>query len=93
VAFNHILFSRKIYAKEIFVKRKVYGVPIYISEHPDLNEYLSNVLVAIKELIKEEQNSIKAINLTFYNRDKLPIEKFVFDVIKLQADLTEYINY
>jgi len=90
VAFNHILFYRKIYPKEIFVKRKIYGILIYISEHPDLNEYLSNVLIAIKELIKEEQNSVKAINLIFYNRDKLPIEKFVFDVIKLQADLTEY---
>ncbi|EZA61613.1 Mitotic spindle assembly checkpoint protein MAD2B, partial [Ooceraea biroi] len=89
VAFNHILFFRKIYPKEIFVKRKIYGVPIYVSEHPELNEYLSSVLIAIKELVKEDQSSVKAISLTFYNRDKLPVEQFVFDMVKLQADLAE----
>jgi len=92
VAFNHILFFRKIYPKEIFLKKKIYGITVYISEHPELNEYLSNVLNAIRELIKEDENSVKAINLTFYNRNKLPIEKFVFDMIKLQAELTEYVE-
>ncbi|XP_018045222.1 PREDICTED: mitotic spindle assembly checkpoint protein MAD2B [Atta colombica] len=89
VAFNHILFFRKIYPKEIFVKKKIYGITVYVSEHPELNEYLSNVLNAIRELIKEDENSIKAINLTFYNKNKLPIEKFVFDMVKLQAEFME----
>ncbi|XP_018401968.1 PREDICTED: mitotic spindle assembly checkpoint protein MAD2B [Cyphomyrmex costatus] len=89
VAFNHILYFRKIYAKEIFVKKKIYGITIYVSEHPELNEYLSNVLNAIRELIREDENSVKAINLTFYNKNKLPIEKFVFDMVKLQAEFTE----
>ncbi|KAG5339535.1 MD2L2 protein, partial [Acromyrmex charruanus] len=89
VAFNHILFFRKIYPKEIFVKKKIYGITVYVSEHPELNEYLSNVLNAIRELIKEDENSIRAINLTFYNKNKSPIEKFVFDMIKLQAEFME----
>ncbi|XP_011059898.1 PREDICTED: mitotic spindle assembly checkpoint protein MAD2B [Acromyrmex echinatior] len=89
VAFNHILFFRKIYPKEIFVKKKIYGITVYVSEHPELNEYLSNVLNAIRELIKEDENSIRAINLTFYNKNKSPIEKFVFDMVKLQAEFME----
>ncbi|KAL0123032.1 hypothetical protein PUN28_007574 [Cardiocondyla obscurior] len=89
VAFNCILYFRKIYPKEIFVKKKIYGTTIYISEHPELNEYLSNVLNAIRELIKEDENSVKAVNLIFYNVNKLPIEKFVFDMVKLQAEATE----
>lgn len=92
VAFNHILFFRKIYPKEIFIKRKIYGITIYVSEHPELNEYLLNVLNAIRELIKEDENSVKTINLMFYNKNKLPIEKFVFDIVKLQAEFTEYIE-
>ena len=92
VAFNHILFFRKIYPKEIFVKKKIYGITVYVSEHPELNEYLSNVLNAIRELIKEDENSIRAINLTFYNKNKLPIEKFVFDMVKLQAEFMEYVE-
>lgn len=63
-----------------------------MSEHPELNEYLSNVLNAIRELIKEDENSVKAINLTFYNKNKLSIERFVFNIMKLQAGLTEYVE-
>lgn len=91
VAFHYILFSRKIYPKEIFVKRKIYGITVHVSEHPELNEYLSNILSAIRELIKEDENSVKTVNLIFYNKNELPIEKFVFDIVKLQADLTEYV--
>lgn len=89
VAFNHILFFRKIYPEEIFVKRKIYGITVYVSEHPELNEYLSSVLNSVRELIKEDENSVKAINLAFYNENKLAIEKFVFDIVKLQAEFTE----
>ncbi|EFN76940.1 mitotic spindle assembly checkpoint protein MAD2B [Harpegnathos saltator] len=89
MAFHHVLFFRKIYPKEIFVKRKIYGIVVYTSEHPELNEYFFNALNAIKELIKEDENSVKTINLTFYNANKLPIERFVFDIVKLQAELTE----
>lgn len=92
VAFNHILFFRKIYPKEIYVKRKIYGITVYVSEHPELNEYLSNILNAIRELIKENENSVKTISLTFYNENKLPIEKFVFDIVKLQAEFVEYVE-
>ncbi|KYN40732.1 Mitotic spindle assembly checkpoint protein MAD2B, partial [Trachymyrmex septentrionalis] len=92
VAFNHILFFRKIYPKEIFVKKKIYGITVYVSDHPELNEYLSNVLNAIRELIKEDENSIRTINLTFYNKNKSPIEKFVFDMVKLQAEFMEYVE-
>lgn len=91
VAFNHILYFRKIYPKEIYVKRKIYGITVYVSEHPELNEYLSNILNAIRELIKENENSIKIISLTFYNENKSPIEKFVFDIVKLQAEFVEYV--
>ncbi|XP_014477367.1 PREDICTED: mitotic spindle assembly checkpoint protein MAD2B [Dinoponera quadriceps] len=89
VAFHHILFCRKIYPKEIFVKKKIYGITVHMSEHPELNKYFFNVLNATRELIKEDENSVKTIHFTFYNRDKLPIEKFVFDVIKLRAESTE----
>lgn len=92
VAFNHILFFRNLYPKEIFVKKKIYSVVVYISEHPELNEYIKNVLNAIRELVKENENNVKAVNLVFYNKKREPIEKFVFDLIKLQANSTEYVS-
>ncbi|KOC67282.1 Mitotic spindle assembly checkpoint protein MAD2B, partial [Habropoda laboriosa] len=89
VAFNHILFFRNLYPKEIFARRKIYSTIVYVSEHPELNEYIKNVLNAIRELVKEDENSIKAVNLVFYNKKKEPIEKFVFDLVKLQTNNTE----
>ncbi|KAK9307130.1 hypothetical protein QLX08_002453 [Tetragonisca angustula] len=89
VAFNQILFFRNLYPKEIFVKKKIYSICIYVSEHPELNEYIKNVLNAIRELVKEDENSVKTVNLVFYNKQKEPIEKFVFDLAKLQANNTE----
>lgn len=91
VAFNHILFFRNLYPKEIFAKKKIYSITVYVSEHPELNEYLKNVLNTIRELIKEDENSVKAVHLVFYNKNKQPIEKFVFDIVKLQANSTEYV--
>lgn len=89
VAFNHVLFCRNIYPKEIFVKKKIYGSNVYIAEHPEVNKYLSNVLNSIRDLLKEDENSINAINLAFYNENKLPTEVFVFDMVKLQTELKE----
>ncbi|CAK9834020.1 Mitotic spindle assembly checkpoint protein MAD2B [Anthophora retusa] len=89
VAFNHILFFRNLYPKEIFERRKVYSTIVYVSEHPELNEYIKNVLNTIRELLKEDENSVKAVNLVFYNRKREPIEKFVFDLVKLQTSNTE----
>ncbi|XP_076679802.1 DNA polymerase zeta subunit 2 [Andrena cerasifolii] len=89
VAFNHVLFFRNLYPKEIFVKKKIYSTTVYVSEHPELNEYIKNVLNAIRELVKEDENSVKAVNLVFYNRTKQPIEKFVFELVKLQANAAE----
>ncbi|CAK9834019.1 Mitotic spindle assembly checkpoint protein MAD2B [Anthophora retusa] len=91
VAFNHILFFRNLYPKEIFERRKVYSTIVYVSEHPELNEYIKNVLNTIRELLKEDENSVKAVNLVFYNRKREPIEKFVFDLVKLQTSNTEYV--
>ncbi|XP_015430213.1 PREDICTED: mitotic spindle assembly checkpoint protein MAD2B [Dufourea novaeangliae] len=89
VAFNHILFFRNLYPKEIFAKKKIYSTTIYVSEHPELNEYLKNVLSAIRELVGEDENSVKAVNLVIYNRRKQPVEKFVFDLVQLQANNIE----
>lgn len=73
------------------MKKKIYSICVYVSEHPELNEYIRNVLNTIRELIKEDENSVKAVNLVFYNKRKEPIEKFVFDLVKLQANSTEYV--
>ncbi|KAG7210872.1 hypothetical protein KM043_012354 [Ampulex compressa] len=86
VAFNHILFFRNLYPKEIFSKRKIYGTIVYVCDHPELGEYLRNVLSAIRELTLGDENCVTAVELVFYDKDRAPVEKFVFDLSKLNAN-------
>ncbi|XP_066597880.1 mitotic spindle assembly checkpoint protein MAD2B [Prorops nasuta] len=93
VAFNQILFFRNLYPKEIFQKKIVYGLVVFICQHPELKEYFLSVLTAIKELITFDEKSIKKVNIVFYNQEKQPIEKFVIDLVSLQKDVTEQDPY
>ncbi|XP_043484571.1 mitotic spindle assembly checkpoint protein MAD2B [Leptopilina heterotoma] len=84
-AFHQILYYRKIYPDSIYSRRKLYGIGIYVSEHPDLNEYLKNVLNSLRELLKDDISCVKAVQMTFFNKERIPIEKFVFDILDLKA--------
>ncbi|XP_012289114.1 mitotic spindle assembly checkpoint protein MAD2B [Orussus abietinus] len=93
VAIHNILYVRKLYPEEIFVRRKVYSTAVHVSQHPELNEYIQNVLIAIRELITEDENNVKAVNLVFYDKRRVPLEKFVFDLLLLQANSSEQDPY
>lgn len=88
VAFNHILYFRKLYPEEIFERKKIYATAVHISQHPELNEYLRNVLTAIQQLIAIDEKSIKSINLVICNNDGVPVEKYVFDLLELQTQIS-----
>lgn len=89
VVFNTIIYHRKIYPDEIFVRKKIYGTPVHITVHPELHEYFKNILTAVKELVVEDPNSIKSIYLTIVNKEKCPLESYVFDLLNLQTAGTE----
>ena len=78
VSINNILYHRKLYPDEIFEKKKLYGTAVNISKHPELNEYIKNVLTCVKKLIDLEENNVKSVNLIFLNSKDKPIEQYVF---------------
>lgn len=86
VAFHGILYYRKIYPLEIFERKKIYGVGTWMSQHPEVNEYIDNVLATIKQAILVSQDSIKCINLIFLDNNDDLIEKFVFDILNLREE-------
>lgn len=69
-----------MYPPKIFAKKKIYGTVVYISQHPELNEYLKQVLSCIRELLILDKRSVQAINLVFLNSNKLPIEKYTIQL-------------
>ena len=54
-AVHHILASRLIYPSTIFKKRLFgpvqFGVPIMVSEHPDVNDFITDGLTGVRDII------------------------------------------
>ncbi|CAN0564148.1 unnamed protein product, partial [Ectocarpus sp. 12 AP-2014] len=42
-ATHSLLHSRRAYPQDIFERRRKYGVPVWMSRHPELNAYISEV--------------------------------------------------
>ncbi|XP_063984556.1 mitotic spindle assembly checkpoint protein MAD2B isoform X2 [Diachasmimorpha longicaudata] len=93
VAFHGILYHRKIYPAEIFSRKKIYGVGIWVSDHPEVNEYLKNILEAIREALTADITSIKRLNFVLVDSEDILMEKYVFDLVKIQIDTPEIDPY
>ncbi|XP_017493757.1 PREDICTED: mitotic spindle assembly checkpoint protein MAD2B [Rhagoletis zephyria] len=79
---NHIIYVRGVYPEQIFKKRRVYNVPVYVSIFPSLNSYILNVLKAARSL--QQQGELECVLLQFYH-DEIPLnECYKFDIKQLQ---------
>jgi mitotic spindle assembly checkpoint protein MAD2B len=87
VAVHNVLYVRNIYPESIFVRRKKYGVPVRMSTHPHLNEYVTECLKTIRELLK--RNEVQKVTVVFFDEDQTPVERFVFDILHLNKTLNQ----
>uniref|UniRef100_A0A8C7Y7E9 Mitotic spindle assembly checkpoint protein MAD2B n=1 Tax=Oryzias sinensis TaxID=183150 RepID=A0A8C7Y7E9_9TELE len=78
VAVHLILYVREVYPSGIFQKRKKYNVPVQMSCHPDLNQYIQDTLLCIKPLI--EKNDAEKVVVVIMDKDHRPVERFVFEI-------------
>ncbi|CAB4035549.1 Hypothetical predicted protein [Paramuricea clavata] len=78
VAIHLILYMREIYPAEIFEKRKKYNVPVQMSCHPELNQYIQNVLHSIKPCL--EKGEVERISVVVTDKEFCPLERFVFEI-------------
>lgn len=58
VAVHLILYVREVYPVGIFQKRKKYNVPVQMSCHPELNQYIQDTLHCVKPLL--EKNDVES---------------------------------
>ena len=75
---TQILYLRSIYPRQIFRKHKAYGLPVYCSIYPPLNEYLKGSIIAIDELINKGE--LNAVEVMLYNENHK--ESFIIDKLK-----------
>ena len=49
MAIHTVLYVRRVYPADVFIRRKKYNTPVFQSRHPGLNEYISGVVKAITD--------------------------------------------
>uniref|UniRef100_A0A3B5K6J6 Mitotic spindle assembly checkpoint protein MAD2B n=1 Tax=Takifugu rubripes TaxID=31033 RepID=A0A3B5K6J6_TAKRU len=78
VAIHLILYVREVYPSGIFQKRKKYNVPVQMSCHPELNQYIQDTLHCMKPLI--EKNDAEKVVVVIMDKEHRPVERFVFEI-------------
>ena len=58
-----ILYVRRVYPPDLFIRRKKYDTPVFQSRHPALNKYISGAVKAIGEELALV--SVSRFSLTF----------------------------
>ncbi|CAM9259090.1 unnamed protein product, partial [Pylaiella littoralis] len=82
-AVHSLLHARRVYPQDIFERRRKYGVPVWMSRHPELNNYIYEVLLRAKTLM--ERGVVRKVLVCFF-RDaaehggQAPVERVAFDV-------------
>lgn len=86
VIIHNILYIRKLYPESIFLPKRKYGILVYQSIHPQLNEYIRDCLKAVNFHSKSQQ--LKKCVLCISTNNSI-IEKYVIDILSIRIKLEE----
>lgn len=80
VAIHNVLYLRKLYPDAIFEPKRKYGVVVYYSRHPELNDYIIQCLKAASFHLK--RNQLRSVFVCFHIDEQL-VEKYNFDICEI----------
>ncbi|KMZ64463.1 DNA polymerase zeta processivity subunit [Zostera marina] len=76
VAITTILFLKGVYPRGAFERRRYMNIVVQKARHPQLADYIHSVITALQPFL--QKGSIERVLVIFYNKDQVPVEKFVF---------------
>eukprot|EP00903_Cladosiphon_okamuranus_P017527 g16142.t1 len=81
-AVHSLLHARRLYPPDIFERRRKYGVPVWMSRHPELNSYIYEVLLRTRSLM--EHGVVRKVLVCFFKEaeyvDQAPVERVAFAI-------------
>jgi len=86
VAIHCILSTREIYPNGIFEKRRKYGIPVQMSIHPELNEYITKCVKSLRPLLLKDE--ITAVVVVILDPSDKAVERFVFEIANFKEEMT-----
>lgn len=90
VAIHQILYVSKLYPKETFITRKKYNIPVHISGHPGLTQYIIDALASLKPLLTEDKVCSVAVLI---KNGEVPCQRFLFELSMLQTTVCKDEEY
>eukprot|EP00656_Telonema_subtile_P008061 TRINITY_DN13782_c0_g1_i2.p2 TRINITY_DN13782_c0_g1~~TRINITY_DN13782_c0_g1_i2.p2 ORF type:complete len:187 (-),score=55.66 TRINITY_DN13782_c0_g1_i2:288-848(-) len=79
VAFHAVLFARHIYPRELFQKQQRYGLPVWISGLPSLNEYISSFATSLQPCLLLDE--LECVCLVILDETGRPVERVVCEAV------------
>lgn len=79
ISIHTILCLRAVYPATTFTRRRAHGVPVYQSRHPQVREYVAEVVALLgKELASGNLRRVTVVIKRV--EDGLPLERFILDL-------------
>eukprot|EP00741_Cyanophora_paradoxa_P003574 tig00000093_g3472.t1 len=82
VAVHQVLWVRKVYPRSLFERRRKYGMAVWMSRHPDVNDYILSAVTSFNEWTR--QRMLERIDVVIIGASSAPLERFVFEFTPLQ---------
>lgn len=76
-AVHQILFVRRLYAEELFERRRLYGIAVRKSRHPDLNAYIGEVFASLRKALVG--GTLSKVAVLVRTESGQPVERFIFE--------------
>src|SRR4051794_33193182 len=77
-AIHSVLFYRGVYPPAAFERRRAYGLGVYMSRHPGLNDTIAEALYAARAPML--RGEVEALTLAVMDGGGAPLERFRFRV-------------
>ncbi|ABN67800.2 predicted protein [Scheffersomyces stipitis CBS 6054] len=90
-AMNNILFQRGIYPPEDFVTVRKYGLPLLVSNDPEVRDYISNIMIQIKKWIYGKR-IVKLVLVIVSKSTVETVERWEFNIDIMGKDSTDIID-
>ncbi len=86
-ATHQIIFLRNVYPKNVFVKRKKYGIPTMMADHPWVANFIAEHLKSLRDSLgdKVKREGLEKMEVLI-NRGEEVLEKHVFDFGHVESE-------
>jgi mitotic spindle assembly checkpoint protein MAD2B len=79
ITLHTILYLRAIYPPSTFARRRAHGVPVYQSRHPQVREYIAEVVGLLRREL--DQGNLRRVSVVVKSAETgVALERFLIDV-------------